>query len=197
MSSSCIFSLLNLTEVTSNRESLYMKTSSQILDLTSLPSRRHFRPTRYITIFPRRIQKLQTFKIPTDVICTLRFLFRFRKWSSLYEFWGSFLRMVVCDGPSLHLHKGLFYLNHYPSYQSGCSLSVLPKSVYSESVSCGCSLSLLSESLSSSSVSPVCQYRSGCSTVGGGVKVIGHRCRRNPEGIWRNFVCLNPPQNFA
>ena len=38
MSSSCIFSLLKLTEVTSNRESLYMKTSSQILDLTSLPS---------------------------------------------------------------------------------------------------------------------------------------------------------------
>ena len=38
MSSSCIFSLLKLTEVTSNRESLYMKTSSQIPDLTSLPS---------------------------------------------------------------------------------------------------------------------------------------------------------------
>ena len=38
MSSSCIFSLLKLTEVTSNRESLYMKTSLQIPDLTSLPS---------------------------------------------------------------------------------------------------------------------------------------------------------------
>ena len=38
MSSSCTFSLLKLTEVTSNRESLYMKTSSQISDLTSLPS---------------------------------------------------------------------------------------------------------------------------------------------------------------
>ena len=35
---SCIFSLLKLTEVTSNWESLYMKTSSQIPDLTSLPS---------------------------------------------------------------------------------------------------------------------------------------------------------------
>ena len=38
MSSSCTFSLLKLTEVTSNRESLDMKTSSQIPDLTSLPS---------------------------------------------------------------------------------------------------------------------------------------------------------------
>ena len=31
----------------------------------------HFRPTRYITIFLRRIQRLQIFKIPIDVICTL------------------------------------------------------------------------------------------------------------------------------
>ena len=38
MSSSCIFSLLKLTEVTSNPESLYMKTSSQTPNLTSLPS---------------------------------------------------------------------------------------------------------------------------------------------------------------
>ena len=38
MSSSCTFSLLKLTEVTSNRESLYIKTSSQIPDLMSLPS---------------------------------------------------------------------------------------------------------------------------------------------------------------
>ena len=38
MSSSCTFLLLKFTEVTSNRESLYMKTSSQIPNLTSLPS---------------------------------------------------------------------------------------------------------------------------------------------------------------
>ena len=38
MSSSCTFSQLKLMEVTSNRESLYMKTSSQIPDLTSRPS---------------------------------------------------------------------------------------------------------------------------------------------------------------
>ena len=38
MSSACTFSLLKLMEVTSNREFLYMKTSSQIADLTSLPS---------------------------------------------------------------------------------------------------------------------------------------------------------------
>ena len=38
MSSSCIFFAVKVDEVTSNRESLYMKTSSQIPDLTSLPS---------------------------------------------------------------------------------------------------------------------------------------------------------------
>ena len=38
MSSSCTLSLLKLTEVTSNRESLYMKTSSQVPDWMSLPS---------------------------------------------------------------------------------------------------------------------------------------------------------------
>ena len=38
------------------------------------PWRWHFRPTRY-TIFLRRIQRLQIFKIPVDVICTLNFEF--------------------------------------------------------------------------------------------------------------------------
>ena len=38
MSSSCTFSLLKLTEVTSNRESLYMKTSLQVPDLTAKKS---------------------------------------------------------------------------------------------------------------------------------------------------------------
>ena len=55
-----------------------MKTSLQILAVASLPStliakwRWRFRPTRYITIFLRRIQGLQIFKIPKDVIHTLR-----------------------------------------------------------------------------------------------------------------------------
>ena len=62
MSSSCTFSLLKLTEVTSNLESLYMKTSSQTADLTSLPS----------TLTAKKSMKT-TFKIPTDVIYTLIF----------------------------------------------------------------------------------------------------------------------------
>ena len=37
-----------------------------------LQRRWHFLLTRYITIFLRRIQRWQIFKIPIDVICTLR-----------------------------------------------------------------------------------------------------------------------------
>ena len=92
MSSSCTFSLLKLTEVTSNREYLYMKTSSQIPDLTSLPStltaKKSMNTTRYIAIFLRRIQRLQTFKIPTDVIYTLmnRVVECYKLWAYLVNY---------------------------------------------------------------------------------------------------------------
>ena len=69
-----LFLLLKLTEMTSTQESIYMKTSFQIPGSTPLSStltakkslrRWNFRPTRYITIFFRRIQRLQICKIST------------------------------------------------------------------------------------------------------------------------------------
>ena len=72
------FFAVKVDKVTSTQESVYMKTSLQIPGLTSFPStltakrpwRWHFRPTRYITIFLNRIQRLQIFKIPIEVIGT-------------------------------------------------------------------------------------------------------------------------------